>query len=168
MVPRAIPGVDRAVLAEDVITGKAACGKTAVIVGTGLTGLECAEMVLEKGAALTMVEMLPAVGQGIYNVIFNDTMSRIKPFEPTILPGHQLLTVTEAGVEVKELATGEVKTIAAETVILSLGTRDQQPMLAAYEAAGLDAVLVGSADAPGRIAGAIRDGFEKAWVFAAE
>ena len=67
-----------------------------------------------------------------------------------------------------ELATGEVKSIAAETVILSLGTRDQQAMLAEYEAAGLNAVLVGSADAPGRIAGAIRGGFEKAWVFETE
>jgi pyruvate/2-oxoglutarate dehydrogenase complex dihydrolipoamide dehydrogenase (E3) component len=137
-------------------------------VGTGLTGLECAEMVLEKGCSLTMVEMLPTVGQGIYNVIFNDTMSRIKPRDPVILPGHQLAAVTESGVEVRELATGEMKSIAADTVILSLGTHDQQAMLAAYEEAGLNAVLVGSADAPGRIAGAIRGGFEKAWVFETE
>ena len=95
-------------------------------------------------------------------------MSRIKPYEPVILPGHQLLAVTETGVEVKELATGESKAISAETVILSLGTRDQQAMLAEYEAAGLNAVLVGSADVPGRIAGAIRGGFEKAWVFETE
>ena len=168
VVPGSIPGIAKAVLAEDVITGKAACGKTAVIVGTGLTGLECAEVVLEKGCQLTMVEMLPVIGQGIYNVIFNDTMSRIKPYEPVILPGHQLLAVTETGVEVRELATGESKAISAETVILSLGTRDQQAMLAEYEAAGLNAVLVGSADAPGRIAGAIRGGFEKAWVFETE
>ena len=115
-----------------------------------------------------MVEMLPVVGQGIYNVIFNDTMSRIKPYDPTILPGHQLLAVTDTGAEVKELATGEVKRIAADTVVLSLGTHDQQAMLADYETAGLNAVLVGSAELPGRIAGAIRGGFEKAWVFDAE
>ena len=35
-------------------------------------------------------------------------------------------------------------------------------------AAGLTTVLVGSAEVPGRIAGAIRGGFEKAWVFEAE
>jgi len=168
VVPRAIPGVDKAVLAEDVITGKAACGKNVAIIGSGLTGLECAEMVLERGHSLTMVEMNSVIGLGIYNVIFNDTMSRIKPYDPTILPGHQLLAVTDSGVDVKELATGEVKSIAADTVVLSLGTHDQQAMLADYEAAGLNAVLVGSAETPGRIAGAIRGGFEKAWVFDAE
>ena len=39
---------------------------------------------------------------------------------------------------------------------------------AEFEAAGLPTVLVGSAETPGRIAGAIRGGFEKAWVFDAE
>ena len=39
---------------------------------------------------------------------------------------------------------------------------------AAYRAAGLNAILVGSAEMPGRIAGATRDGFEKAWGFEAE
>ena len=42
------------------------------------------------------------------------------------------------------------------------------PTQAEFEAAGLPTVLVGSAETPGRIAGAIRGGFEKAWVFDAE
>ena len=46
--------------------------------------------------------------------------------------------------------------------------KDQEAMLEAYEQAGLHTVLVGSAEVPGRIAGAIRGGFEKAWVFKAE
>ena len=37
-----------------------------------------------------------------------------------------------------------------------------------FEAAGLSTFLVGSAETPGRIAGAVRSGFEKAWVFQAE
>ncbi|MFR3921357.1 MAG: hypothetical protein ACLTYN_04610 [Dysosmobacter welbionis] len=46
VVPKSIPGIDKAVLAEDVILGKAPCTGKVVLVGTGLTGLECAEMIL--------------------------------------------------------------------------------------------------------------------------
>ena len=68
----------------------------------------------------------------------------------------------------KDLSTGEAKTVSADTVVLALGTHGQQPLADAFEAAGLPTVLVGSAETPGRIAGAIRGGFEKAWVFDAE
>lgn len=168
VVPRSIPGIEKAVLAEDVILGKAACGENAVLVGTGLTGLECAEMILEQGHKLTMVEMNAVVGQGIYNVVFNDIMSRITPHNPTVLTSHQLTAVTGNGAEVKDLATGEVRNIAADTVVLALGTRNQEPLAEEFERAGLTVYLVGSAETPGRIAGAIRGGFEKAWVFDAE
>ena len=58
--------------------------------------------------------------------------------------------------------------IAADTVVLAMGTHSQEAMEASYRAAGLNAILVGSAEMPGRIAGATRDGFEKAWGFEAE
>ena len=72
------------------------------------------------------------------------------------------------GVTVEDMATGETKTIAADTVVLAMGTHSQEVMEASYRAAGLNAILVGSAEMPGRIAGATRDGFEKAWGFEAE
>ena len=168
VVPGAIPGIEKAVLAEDVILGKAPCKGSVVLIGTGLTGLECAEMILEQGHPLTMVEMNPAVGQGIYNVVFNDIYSRIQPHDPVVLTRHKLTAVTDDGVTAEDLSTGETKTIAADTVVLALGTHNQEAMAEQFEAAGLTTVLVGSAETPGRIAGATRDGFEKAWVFLAE
>ena len=168
VVPKSIPGIDKAVLAEDVILGKAPCTGKVVLVGTGLTGLECAEMILEQGHSLAMVEMNPTVGQGIFGVVFNDIYSRIKPYDPEVYTSHRLTAVTDTGVTVEDMATGETKTIAADTVVLAMGTHSQEAMEASYRAAGLNAILVGSAEMPGRIAGTTRDGFEKAWGFEAE
>ena len=148
--------------------GKAPCTGKVVLVGTGLTGLECAEMILEQGHSLAMVEMNPTVGQGIFGVVFNDIYSRIKPYDPEVYTSHRLTAVTDTGVTVEDMATGETKTIAADTVVLAMGTHSQEAMEASYRAAGLNAILVGSAEMPGRIAGATRDGFEKAWGFEAE
>ena len=155
-------------LAEDVILGNDPCQGSVALIGTGLTGLECAEMILEQGHPLTMVEMNPTVGQGIYNVVFNDIYSRIKPHEPTVLTSHKLTAVTDGGITVEDLATGESKSVAADTVVLALGTHNQEALAEQFEAAGLPTFLVGSAETPGRIAGAVRSGFEKAWVFQAE
>lgn len=168
VVPKSIPGIEKAVLAEDVILGKVPCKGSVALIGTGLTGLECAEMILEQGHPLTMVEMNPTVGQGIYNVVFNDIYSRIQPHDPVVLTRHKLTAVTDSGVTVEDLAAGESKAIAADTVVLALGTHNQEAMAEQFEAAGLTTILVGSAETPGRIAGATRDGFEKAWVFLAE
>ena len=168
VVPKSIPGIEKAVLAEDVILGKVPCQGSVALIGTGLTGLECAEMVLEQGHPLTMVEMNPAVGQGIFGVVFNDIYSRINPHDPTVLTSHKLTAVTDGGITVEDLATGESKSVAADTVVLALGTHNQEALAEQFEAAGLPTFLVGSAETPGRIAGAVRSGFEKAWVFQAE
>lgn len=168
VVPKSIPGIEKAVLAEDVILGNAACQGSVALIGTGLTGLECAEMVLAEGHPLTMVEMNPAVGQGIYNVVFNDIMSRIQPHHPTVLTSHKLTAVDDGGAVVENMATGQTEHIDAGTVILALGTHNQEALAQGFEKAGLQTFLVGSAETPGRIAGAIRSGFEKAWVFEAE
>lgn len=168
VVPKSIPGIEKAVLAEDVILGKVPCQGSVALIGTGLTGLECAEMILEQGHPLTMVEMNPTVGQGIYNVVFNDIYSRIQPHDPTVLTSHKLTAVTDGGVTVEDLATGESKAVAADTVVLALGTHNQEALAEQFEAVGLPTFLVGSAETPGRIAGAVRSGFEKAWVFQAE
>ena len=168
VVPKSIPGIEKVVLAEDVILGKAPCKGSVALIGTGLTGLECAEMILEQGHSLTMVEMNPTVGQGIYNVVFNDIYSRIKPHDPVVLTSHKLTAVTDSGVTVEDLASGESKAVNADTVVLALGTHNQEALAEQFEAAGLSTFLVGSAETPGRIAGAVRSGFEKAWVFQAE
>lgn len=151
VVPKSIPGIDKAVLAEDVILGKAPCTGKVVLVGTGLTGLECAEMILEQGHSLAMVEMNPTVGQGIFGVVFNDIYSRIKPYDPEVYTSHRLTAVTDTGVTVEDMATGETKTIAADTVVLAMGTHSQETMEASYRAAGLNAILVGSAEVPGAL-----------------
>ena len=164
VVPKSIPGIEKAVLAEDVILGKAPCSGKVALIGAGLTGLECAEMILEQGHPLTIVEM-KAVGQGIFGVVFKDIYSRIQPHDPVVCTGKKLTAVTDTGISVEDLTTGEKKEIPADTVVLALGTHSQEAMGEAFVSAGLNAVLVGSAETPGRIAGAIRDGFEKAWVF---
>ena len=187
-----VPGADGAnvVTAEDVITGKAVIGggaggadgaaKKVVIIGSGLTGLETAEMLLAGGdkegkpVKVAIVEMLGQIGPGIFGAILNDEMSRITPYEPELYPGHALVSIQggadDAGgatgtVTLEELATGKRFDIEADTVIMAAGIRPRSDVADQFKAAFDKVLVAGDARKGGRIATAVRDGFETGWIF---
>lgn len=164
-----VPGADAAsvVTAEDVITGKAKAAGKVVIIGSGLTGLETAEMLLADGstvAGVSIVEMLPQIGPGIFGAILNDEMSRIKPYEPDLYPGHALVSIQDGSVTVKELATDKQFDIEADTVIMAAGIRPRADVVEAFRDAFDKVLVAGDARKGGRIATAVREGFEAGWI----
>ncbi len=125
-------------------------------------------MLLEDGSTaskVSIVEMLPQIGPGIFGAILNDEMSRIKPYEPDLYPGHALVSIQEAAVTVKELATGKEFDIEADTVIMAAGIRPRTDIADAFRAAFDKVLVAGDARKGGRIATAIREGFEAGWIF---
>ena len=164
-----VPGADGAnvVTAEDVITGKKQGAGKVVIIGSGLTGLETAEMLLADGstvAGVSIVEMLPQIGPGIFGAILNDEMSRIKPYEPDLYPGHALVSIQDGSVTVKELATDKQFDIEADTVIMAAGIRPRADVVEAFRDAFDKVLVAGDARKGGRIATAVREGFEAGWI----
>ena len=150
---------------EDIITGRKKTGRTAVVVGTGMTGLEVSEMLLERGVKVTLAEMRDTVGKGIYSVILNDIMGRIKTYSPEILLNLRLTEITESGIITVDTKDGSEKEIKAETVVLSLGVKPDENVLKAFEAGFENVIPVGDVLKTGRISDAIRDGFIKAFAF---
>jgi len=67
MIPP-VPGVDGAnvVTAEDVLLGRKAVKGDCLVVGSGLTGLEMAEVVAAAGHKTTIADLLPEIGAGTY------------------------------------------------------------------------------------------------------
>ena len=185
------------VTAEDFITGRAKlpaaeandaapakAGQAApriCIIGSGLTGLETAEMLLTQGCRISIAEMLPDIGPGIFGAIRNDELSRILPHDPALFPGHQVLSVEWSGangntessrdsgstgsVTAQNLGTGQTITIPADAVVLAVGIRPQGENLARFREVFDNVVAVGDARKGGRIATAIRQGFEAAYTF---
>ena len=158
-----LPGIDgsNVVKAEEVIRGDAEVTGDVVIVGSGLTGIETAEILCEKGHKVTVVEMLPAIGPGIFPNVLNDELSRIK--EATLLPGHKLLSVEADGVNVE--AEDGTKKIAADTVVLALGVKADEETVAAFREVFPDARAIGDAKQGGRIVTAMKEGFEAGYTF---
>ena len=161
------------VTAEDVITGKAIVheGQKAAVIGSGLTGLETAEFLLSNGRKLDIIEMLPALGPGVFPAILNDEMSRIKPYDPGLFPGHRLTAIhapaeNEPGyITAEDTATGEAVDLSADIIILAMGIVPRTEIVKAFKEAFDNVYVAGDASQGGRIATATREGFEAAYTF---
>ena len=163
VIPK-IPGVDgqNVCTAEAVITGDAKPSGKIVVVGSGLTGFEAAEMLAQQGCSITMAEMLDTVGPGLYAVIRNGVLESLKPYNPTYLTGHRLVGI-EPGRALLEKEGGEAVAVEADAVVLALGV---SPASINYDAYGMQfnkVAAVGDAVKGGRIYDAIKNGFERAY-----
>lgn len=162
IVPKSIPGVDGANVATvpQVLTGQVqAAGKTVVVVGAGLTGLETAEFCADKGATVTVVDMVDTVAPGCNATNVADVMGRLRKQNVAFKLGQKLVAVTEAGVQLQAAADGAASELAADLVVLSLGNRPQQELAQELEAKGVNVQLVGSAVKDGNIAPATHGGY---------
>lgn len=165
IIPR-LPGIELANVhfAEDVVAGKAKPNGKVAVIGTGMTGLETAEMLGGMGCRLTLVEMLPEIGPGIFPVIRNDILGRIMAFEPEMLPGHRLVEILPGSIRM-EKTDGTQTEVQVDHVVLSLGTAPNPALVEAFETACGRAIPIGDAAQAGRIYEATKDAFDKAYYF---
>lgn len=162
-----VPGIDgkNVVVAEDVLLGRAEVKGDCVIIGTGMTGLETAEVVLRAGHKTTLVDMLPEIGAGAFIIVLLDLKQRLECYHPVNLPGHRLLQVTAEGVELECLANDQSVFVPAQTVILAMGVRPQAEVVECFKAAFPEAWVMGDAARGGRILEATQDAYGQAFVF---
>jgi 2,4-dienoyl-CoA reductase-like NADH-dependent reductase (Old Yellow Enzyme family)/thioredoxin reductase len=167
-----LPGMDieGVYAAEEVITGGANPSGRIAVIGSGLTGLEAADMLTGRGAKIILVEMMPEVGPGLFAVIKNDIMGRVNRGKPEILTEHRLVSAERAdrAIRVNLLkGDGAPCAIDADGVVLALGVVSDKRTVEAFEKEfGADRVYaIGNAARPGRIYEAIRDGYDKAYAF---
>lgn len=165
-----IPGVDgkNVVTSHDVISGKVKVSGKAVVIGSGMTGLECAEKLCMDGCSVSIVEMLDHVGAGMFSVIVADLMSRIKTYNPAILTSHKLSAINDKGAVVTALASGEEKLVEADYVVLSLGVSPDEAAAEEFKKVFDNVLVLGDNVQSGRIPHAVKDGYIKARVFLAD
>jgi 2,4-dienoyl-CoA reductase-like NADH-dependent reductase (Old Yellow Enzyme family)/thioredoxin reductase len=162
-----IPGIDgkNVVTAEDVLVGRAQLKGDCIILGSGMTGLETAEVVAKAGHRTTIVDMLPEIGQGISILVIFDIKRRLAEYGPAYMLGHKVSEITEDGVLLEQVDDGERVVVDADTIILALGVRPRQDIVNAFKAAFPEAHILGDANRGGRILEATQDAYGKAFVF---
>ena len=137
-------------------------GKTVVVAGSGLMGLETAELLCQQGNRVTVIEMQDTLGPDLYFQVRDDILRRLKRYQTRLFPGRQLLAIGPELVRVMNLTEQTEETLPAQAVVLSIGVQADRSLHAQLLAMFPNTLFVGDADCVGRIAGAVRSGYRKA------
>ena len=161
--PGSIPGLDSALVLtspEAIMADPALTGENVVVVGSGMTGIEVAEMLSSKqDCHVELYEMVDQIGPGIFFQNMIDIMSRLGATDTGMHPGHKLLRV-EDGKAFFEHEGAEVE-VPFDHLVLSLGMRPSGAPAWADEL-GVPVIVAGDAGGVGRIQEAVTGGYDAA------
>lgn len=162
-----IPGIEmpKVVTFEDMISGKKEVSGRVAVIGAGITGLECAELLGKAGCSMFLVDILDRAGAGMFSVITAEVLRMVNACNPEWYFGHKLVAVTEKGVVLKEAASSEEKELEADYVVLALGTKPRSAVVREFQNAFAHTLCVGNARKDGRIPHAVREAYTKSLVF---
>ena len=131
-----------------------------LVAGSGMTGLETAEILNETGNEVTVLEMADEIAPGTWFQLLDDELERLEPCGTRFLTGHQLLSIEKGEVVAANLKTGRLVHIPADSVVLSLGVRPERALADQLRAVFPRVYPVGDAVASGTIADAVKSAYE--------
>lgn len=132
-----------------------------VLVGSGLTGLETAELLLSQGNRVTILEMAKEAAPGTWIQETRDILPRLDKLGAKIYANRRLTNIAEDYVEA-ESEEGSVYRYPASRVVLSLGVRPNQELYSALQGKVENLILLGDAKKSGKIIDATLPAFEAA------
>jgi pyruvate/2-oxoglutarate dehydrogenase complex dihydrolipoamide dehydrogenase (E3) component len=113
-----------------------------VVVGGGPTGLELALHLADQGCEVTVVELLPAVGNGLEAISRKMLMGLLEARRVTILTATELKEITSTGVVVRSQNV-EDRPIAADKVVIAVGTRADKRLYGQIQHLGIEIHQIG-------------------------
>lgn len=163
--PRSIPGADfpNVCTTTEILNGTVKLSKQHVaVIGSGMTGLETAEMLCEQGNHVTVVEMADTIAPGTWMQHIDDCMPRLRAAEVQFLPAHKLCAINEDSIELLDTKTQCKKTVDTSFAVLSLGVRSNNTLYTLLKSRYARIYCIGDAEKTGRIADATSQGYHVA------
>ena len=159
VVPR-IPGLDNihTVQALDVLEDKVQVGDRVVVIGGGMVGCETAELLVEKGKSVTVVEILPEMAVTVGPSLRAFLLDRLEEKGVTLLPRVKCEEVIRGGVVIAT-AGGEQKTIGVDTIVLAVGASSNTKLGEEIKGKVPEVYQVGDCIEPRKIRDAIGEGY---------
>lgn len=134
-------------------------GKSVAVIGSGMTGLETAELLTCTGNKVTVVEMADTLAPGVWHQHINDIMPRLEEKNVEFYTSKKLTEIKEGEIVVED-KKGNSSQIATDYVVLSLGAKSENELYNSLRETVENLYIIGDAEKVGRIADATRSAFE--------
>lgn len=150
--------------AWEILKGKVKLeGKKVAVIGSGMTGLETAELLSEQGNKVSVVEMIDEIGKGVHIQNLLDVTMRLKEYGVDMLPSHKLLEICDSKVILENLTSNNIIEKEVENIVLSIGVKPNNGLLEEIKVSFDNVKIIGDASGIGKIAHAIKAGFEEGY-----
>ncbi len=157
-----MPGLENAVTAHDILSGKVTVeGKRVVIIGGGMTALETAEFMAERKNSIVLCEMMPQFAADTFIYRVAKTQLGLARQGVCMKPHTMVLGANEEGVMYRDLVTGLEGVLPAEVVVLSLGVRPDRALREKLEESFDNVVVLGDSNKTGTLQNATGTTFHR-------
>nr|AWI66878.1 Enoate reductase [Piromyces sp.] len=134
-------------------------GKNVVIIGSGLTGLDTAELLVHHKNKVTLVDMADTIAPGAVTMTLEEIVPALKKDGVTFLLGHKLDEIKDHTVVLSSKKAGNT-TLPADVVVLAVGVKSDNALATELKkATSVPIYTIGDAEKPGRIVHAIHKAF---------
>lgn len=160
-----IPGADQphVCTVTEILNGSVKLeGKAVAVIGSGMTGLETADLLAEQGNQVTIVEMADEIAPGTYHQHTDDILPRLQSLGVEILTGWKLACVGQKDITLEPSFGGAQIQKPAQQVVLSVGVRSNNGLYEEIKNQFERVFLIGDAKKIGRIAQATHDAYDLA------
>jgi len=138
--------------------------KNVLIVGSGNTGLETAEFLLQKGNKITFVDMLPQIGM-LASTSGNYTLGALMAEGVGVLPNHMLKYIEGNKVGLLNTVNNENEVKECDAVVLSIGVRSNNELAEKIKDKFKNIKVIADSYQVGNIATSVKGSFRSAFLF---
>jgi 2-enoate reductase len=132
-----MPGADKSFVVSfiDLLLGKEKAQAEVVVVGGGLDGCETALWLAQQGKKVTVVEMLPQLVTDLHRANRTMLLDLLEDSGAKLLPNTKVKEVTNDGVRIADMKTGNESKIGCSTVVMAVGLAPNRQL---YDALAAD------------------------------
>lgn len=138
-------------------------GKRVAVIGSGMTGLETAEMLAENGNEIIIVEMLDKIGPDAFDQNLADVKSRLGKHKAEYVTSYKLVEIGDGVITLEHVRSCWQIQEKVDAVVLSVGVCSENKLFNELKSKFERVYAVGDARRIGRIYSAVREGFDTAW-----
>ncbi|OGO03449.1 MAG: hypothetical protein A2Y72_01850 [Chloroflexi bacterium RBG_13_53_26] len=156
-----IPGIDchEVATAWDVLQGHTV-GQRVLVIGGGMTGLETAEFLAQRGSDVVVVEQLKRAGADMGGTVRWHLMNRIRKQRIQVLTSTRVKEIRPGGVTVVVRNDSEETWDSFDTIVVACGAKPRDGLSTEIGDKVAEVYVIGDAARPRRGLEAIREGSE--------
>ncbi len=138
--------------------------KNILVAGSGMTGLETAELLQTMNNNITVIEMADKIAPTGYVPNVVDICMRLKKNGVKLLSNQKLIEITDTLSKIENTKDNSISTIKADYVVLALGVKPNIELVEALEEKYEIVETLGDVNKPGRVVDAVANGYEKSFI----